>query len=443
MIARGASVGVAALIAFGCSTAQVGRLPTVTQVSVSSDTLQLSVGTATLAQQSGAPYVGLNVVATFRQPNGQPATVANTPSLSGPADFSGGLAGVPKNSIYGLTPQQVMQASLWLNLIPQFGPLAQTIDGSLFTSLVGVYGDGFAPVNIVAQQPNMTVLPRIPTVANCFGIVPQQDVPTIGSGVYAFNAVRYSGLLLPLFGGIPTVIGCEPHITTLVATHYYGGPPAWPSPQGYGNPVGFPGFPLGFTDFATPPASGAYALSVAVPANADGTSYTSVNASAQLPASAVAHPLPQMPQPVLRIQPDGSAFVDVSVPSGIAETIVLASTTRCDGVQSTNSAIPDQQYGIVVKRPGRSSLFFKNDLGPPDAHGTPLHTFCTAADTQKYGTVSAAYSLTAVGFDYPAYEASYPQSKTASPAITNGDGHHGTADLTAASPVVHQQYPLL
>jgi len=149
-----------------------------------------------------------------------------------------------------------------------------------------------------------------------------------------------------------------------------------------------------------------------------------------------------MPAPALRIQADGSAFIDITVPTGVSEAIALASTTRCDDAQVANPAIPDQQYGVVVKAPGRYSLFLKNDLGPPDASGQRLHTFCNAADTQKYGTRSALYSLTVVGFDYPAYEASYPQSTSAAPAITNGDGHHGTADMTAASPVIHQQYPL-
>jgi hypothetical protein len=430
-----------ALCAGGCTTGQVGVLPSVATVPLNSTTLQLAVGTATLSQQAGAPYIGLNVVATYRQPNGQPATVANTPALSGPADFSNGLAGVPMGSIYGLTPQQVMQAGQFLKVLPLFGPLAPTVNGSLFTSLVGVLGYGFGPANIVAEQANSVVLPRIPTVANCFGVVPVSDVPTVGSGFYEFNAVRYAALLLPLFGGLPNT-GCEPHVQTIVATHYYGGPPAWPSPQGYGNPVGFPGFPLGFTDFATPPVAGVYSLGLQIPTNADATSYASLSASAQLPATVVAHPLPQMPQPALRIQSDGSAFIDVTVPPGVSEAIALASTTRCDNAQATEAAIPDQQYAVVVKAPGRYSLFLKNDLGPPDSHGNPLHTFCTSADTQQYGTTSALFSLTLVGFDYPAYEASYPQSTTASPAITNGDGHHGTADMTAASPVIHQQYPL-
>jgi len=430
-----------AVLCAGCTTGQVGRLPNTTTIPLSSTTLQLAVGTATLTQQNGQPYLGLNVVATFRQSNGEPATVANTPTLSGPADFSGGFGNVPKTNMYGLTPLQVMRAQQYINANPQFGPFAPVIDGSLFTSLVGVFGYGFAPANIVAEQPNFAVLPKIPTVNGCFGIVPVTDVPVDLSGFYAFNAVRYAALLLPLFGAIPPS-GCSFAVPTLVPTHYYGGPPAWPSPQGFGQPVGFPGFPLGFTDFATPPVAGSYSLGVSIPANADATAYSTVSTSAALPSAVVAHPLPQIPQPTLRIQSDGSAFIDVTVPTGVSEAIALASTTRCDSAQVTNPAIPDQQYGVVVKGAGRYSLFLKNDLGPPDANGVRLHTFCTAADTQKYGTRSAEFSLTVVGFDYPAYEASYPLSTSAAPAISNGDGHHGTADLTAASPVVHQPYTL-
>jgi hypothetical protein len=431
----------AVLAASACTTGQVGKLPPTTTVPLSDTSLQLAVGTATLAQQNGQPYIGLNVVTTFRQTGGEPATISNTPTLSGPADFSGGYQSTPNGTIYGLTPQQVMQASQLVTKFPPFGPLAKTVNGSLFTSLVGAFGYGFAPANIVAETQNMKVLPVIATIPGCFGVVPQLDVPIDVSGFFSFNALRYPALLLPLFGGLPNT-GCEPHVQTLVATHYYGGPPAWPSPQGFGNPVGFPGFPLGFTDFATPPKPGSYSLNVQVPTNDDGTTYATKAVAAQLPASIVAHPLPLMPQPVLRIQSDGSAFVDITVPKGVAETIVLASTTRCDNAQATNSAIPDQNYGIVARGPGRYSLFFSSNLGPPDSRGNRLHTFCTKADTEKYGTTSALYSLTAIGFDYPAYEASYPQSKTDSPEISTGDGHNGTADLTAASPVVHQQYPL-
>lgn len=428
--------------AAGCTTGQVGALPPVSTAPLSSDTLQFAVGTATIAQPAGGAYLGLNVVATFRQPNGEPATVQNTPTIAGPADFSDGLAGVPTGRIYGLRPSQVQSASQLLKQTPQFGYLQPTIDGSLFTSLVGVFGDGLAPLNIVAQAQNQAVLPAIPTVTGCFGVVPQSDIPTVLPGTYAFNALRYTALLLPLFGASPTQISCLPHVQSVVATHYYGGPPAWPSPQGYGYPIGFPGFPLGFTDFATPPVAGAYSLDVAVVANSDGTSYNTVTKSAALPASAVSHPLAVLAQPALRIQSDGSAFIDVTVPAGVSEAIVLASTTRCDNAQATNSAIPDQQYGLVVHQAGRYSLFLKSNLGPPDASGQPLHTFCTAADTQKYGTGSASFSLSAVGFDYPAYEASYPQSTTGNPPITNGDGHSGTADITTSSPIIHQSYPL-
>ena len=200
---------------------------------------------------------------------------------------------------------------------------------------------------------------------------------------------------------------------------YFGGPPAWPATQGNGIPTGFLGYPLGFTDFITAPVAGTYKLSVAYPSNANATTYSNVTASAVLPASSVSKPLPVFPQ-----------------------AVVIASTTRCDFGVLTQQSLPRQQYAIVTRHTGFQSLYLSSNLGPPDSSGNPLHTFCNAADKAQYGTTSAQYDLTAVGFDYPAYEASYPQSTTGTPAITNGDGHTGQADLTAANPQVQVSYPL-
>jgi hypothetical protein len=440
-----AALAALAFAASGCTTGQVGVTPNANPANISADTLEFAVGTATMAQQNNEPFVGLNVVATFRQPNGEPATVSNTPALSGPTNFAAGVDTATPNQIYGLTPSTVLQASLLYEQFKFFGRYTQQIIGSFFTSLVGVFGYGFAPANIVGQTPNVTVFAGAANpYGDCVGIVPLIDIPTAGNfegSQPEFNAVRYVALDLPVFSNqCPT--GSAGGGRLVHPFKYYGGPPAWPSPQGFGIPNGFPGYPLGFTDFLTPPAAGKYTLSVSYPLNADASQVGKTTETATLPAASVQKPLPLFGEPVLRIQPDGSAFIDVTVPAGVTEAIVLASTTRCDFGIPASQTLPNQQYAIVTRHTGFQSLFLSSNLGPPDSSGHPLHTFCTAADTQQYGTASASYSLSAVGFDYPAFEASYPQSAAAAPAITNGDGHHGQADITTANPQVAVTYPL-
>lgn len=428
--------------AAGCTTSQVGVPPASHPSNIAADALQLAVGTATIAQNDGTPFVGLNVVTTFRQPSGEPATVSNTPTLSGPADFSAGAKTKQPHVIYGLTPQQVLAAAQTYTSTKLLGAYANLVAGSFFASVVGAFGYGLAPLNIVAQSPNLTLFagPANP-LGSCVGVVHLSDIPTAGSftgSQPAFNAVRYIELDLPVFANqCPN--GSAGGGASVTPFKYYGGPPAWPSPQGFGIPNGFPGYPLGFTDFVTPAVSGTYTLSVAYPTNGDATQYGATAASATLPASRVSNPLPLFAPPTLRIQADGSAFVDVTVPAHVTEAIVLTSTTRCDFGLPQSQTLPDQHYAIVTHQSGFQSLFLSSNLGPPDASGNRLHTFCTSADTQKYGTASASYSLAAAGFDYPAYEASYPQSATMRPAIASAAGQ---ADVTTAIPVVNRSYPL-
>ena len=84
-------------LAAGCTTNQVGVLPSASPANIAAATLQFAVGTATIAESNGGSFVGLNLVATYRQSNGEPATLINTPTLSGPADFSAGTT-TPSNN---------------------------------------------------------------------------------------------------------------------------------------------------------------------------------------------------------------------------------------------------------------------------------------------------------------------------------------------------------
>jgi len=69
-----------------CSTGGSEINPTVTQVNPQSNSkLQFVVGTANIAADG---VVGLNVVATLRQPNGNSAVLADLPTIAGPPGFT-------------------------------------------------------------------------------------------------------------------------------------------------------------------------------------------------------------------------------------------------------------------------------------------------------------------------------------------------------------------
>jgi len=411
----------------GCSGGQSGALPSVAHADPgASGKLQLAVGTATIGVPGGGTVTGLNTVATFRQPGGQNAALVNTPTLSGPAIFDTTNSSNP-NVFSGVLPSDLAAYAAAGNTgsIPpgfnQFGPL------------VGVFGYGFAADNLVSGNVVQTAY----SSQGCFGVAASLSNQGAGNGTGQtgpYNTARSDELPVPLFATGPgNVAGCGVGLGTIAtasgtAVAYYGGPPAWPSPQGYNQPNFFAGYPLGFTDFATDPVAGTYQLDVSYPTASDYSSYGKVSTTAVLPQSAIANPLPPFVPPTLQLQIDGSATIDITVPPGVSEAIINVVVGACANTGSTRLA---NYYSLLTKQPGHQTLLLSSALGPPDASGKPTPTFCATG---------GGYTLQAVGFDYPAFEASYPQSHDPAPAITNGDGHTGTADITTAPPQVGVPY---
>jgi hypothetical protein len=390
----------------GCGTGQVGQLPNQSTTSPSSFALGFAVGTARIATSSSASTVGLNVVATFRAPGGQNATLANTPTLTGPAKFPSGTPGVTQNSVSGVSPTDILAAA---------NVKAGTPPPGAFGSLIGVYGYGFAPLNIVAIAPNVTVY----SSSGCDGSFESLDLVQ-NSGA----SIRYDALALPLDFALSCPIS-QPSV------QWYGGPPAWPASSGFGIPTGDPageyfhGYPFGFMDFDdVAPVAGAYTLNVAFGDSATGTQYANATASANLSTTAA---LPVIAPPVLTVNGDGSGTVQLTVPPGVTEAIVEIAASYCQ-----QTAALSHYYSLLTKQTGPQTLVLSNNLGPVSASGTPTHTFCTAADDALPGAQPPPhrYAIAAAGFDYPAYEASYPQSTALSPTISNVAGQ---ADVTTST----------
>ncbi len=201
-----AVVAVALLTALaGCTSGQSGVEPASRAADLTKDKLQDAVGVATFTTSAG-PVRGLNVVATFRQPNGLSATLLNTPFLSGPFV-------VPAVAPPGDAGSSHISGS------PQILP-GQTAASSTFGTSGGIFAYGFAPANSTT------------------------------SGGVSFN--KYS----EPFYTKGTMVGA--------ATMYVGGPPAYPQVRNGNFDPFFTGYPEGFTSFVMPTGVGAYTLSVGI-----------------------------------------------------------------------------------------------------------------------------------------------------------------------------------
>ncbi|MBD5603760.1 MAG: hypothetical protein IAI48_01500 [Candidatus Eremiobacteraeota bacterium] len=401
---RRASLLGAPIVAFccaACTTNQVGVSPTPVPVVVAQTAkLQLAVGTANIAGQANAQVTGLNIVTTFRQTNGQNATGLNDPVLTAPpamrlSSIGCGIlnpgaignplpvASAPPNQLSGVTIPQLVAALKTTTTYPaglgQFG--AQT----------GVFGYGLGSYNAVPQ-----VDLRGPTAPNgftpCFTpnlpFTSHVDSRTLMGG----TALNSAELALPIGSGQPGVPALSSGNPIAAPLTYavsaaqmlpittYGGPPGWPSPQGYGNFSYFDGYPEGFTDFGITPVAGSYSLSVTYPTSSDYAQSASLTATATLTSAGFV--LPPMPAPVVTRNSDGSGIVALTVPAGVAETIVNVSSEDCDPIDRPGE--PTNHYSIVTKASGPQVLFLSSNLGPPDSHGNPTHTFCTTSDLVAY-----------------------------------------------------------
>jgi hypothetical protein len=486
---RGAVSLLVAGVLAGCTSSQVASIPPAASPNVAqSSTLQFAVGTATIGLAGGTSSLGLNVVATFRQPNGNNATNVNTPTLTAPAGVNFGPLLGNSNVVSGVTPAELATLAGQANATPVTRQLPVPASfGRGFGPFVGVFGYGLAGDNLISNSDISAIAfaaSNVPHTTNsfltslCTGVaggylqseagVSSQSLGSLGAyyglpAVVAYQSattsdlVRSAELALPIpsghntsIGGGPLGICICPSVcgTTLTdpafPVQYFGGPPAWPSPQGYGNYSYFVGYPLGFTTFVATPVAGNYSLSVAYPTSANYSTFGTFSKTARLASVA---PLPVFAQPALTINPDGSGAVTVNVPAGVREAVVTIASSDCDytGRELTGSYY--NHFALETQHAGVQTLFLSANLGPPGANsGLPTHTFCTTSDLQAlnaatpggFSSISVFTSVAAVGFDYPAAEASYPFNLSEAPAITNGDGHTGQADVTTSYPLYVQ-----
>jgi hypothetical protein len=395
-----ATCAAAALLA-GCASSGQNPISAPNVANLNSNVLQMNVGTANIYGLT----TGINVAVTYRQPSGAlnpgaSATLVNTPTLTLPHAIAGAAGAADKFNATILT-----------------GPAAAEIGTT-----------------------SMTATPQTPNAANVttFGT----DGGAFGLGLEPFNYGSVSGIpdnvtpyAVPLYDALAGGAGGDPN--QFIPG---GGPPAF-STAGNTAAVlgGFDGVSEGLDVFEVAPATGTYSLSVAIPANT-GTVTQSATAtmSSTAPLGAFTQPVPTL------VGTTGGATLPVVLPAGVTEAYIqvvdfgptaqvgtpAGQATSCVGATAGNPVY----YTIEIKASGTATL--------------PAGSLCTVAQnttatTNAQGAATAsdgdAFTVQAVGFDYGAYEASYPSSLgVTSPSLTGAGASH-QADVTISTQGVYNQ----
>src|SRR5579872_272704 len=394
ILSRGFGLAVAAALLAACASNGLAKNPGVTQANLAANRLQFAVGTARIGQDG---TVGINFVATLRQPNGLSGPLANNPKITGPAGFvvPAGAAGA-----YTSAGANVDAGTNHISSSPQV-PLnnAGLINTTLGT-FSGVYSYGFGPFN--SDQS---------TVSG--GYYPGSPNATAGNG---FTSSTYNGTsMVAIAQGGGDVIQPLPFFSA-DPMEYITGPPAVPFFNDGTFPTNFAGYSPGFTPVEIAPIAGPYTLSVFVAAqNASPFTYTQ---SATLTSTA---PLAAMPAPAFASDGTGGGIAAVNIPGGVTETMVYI----VDATTSTFYAM-----GPVLAT-GSQLFVFPDHLGKCIGSGCQL-----GAGASNSLNTGDTYFVSAVGFDYPAFEAGPPANRQQNPTIV---GASGQADITM-SPVVQATY---
>jgi hypothetical protein len=376
---------------------------------VAADVLQMNVGTANLFGLS----TGINVAVTYRQPAGAlnpgaSAVLVSSPTLTLPHALAG-TAGTPdtfgSTIVSGPAPSEVGTVSM-----TSLSQAPNAAGASTFGNDGGAFGLGLEPFNYVA---------------------PLGAAGVTGSPA---NLVPYP---VPLYDALVTGAGGTDPNQFIPG----GGPPAFSlAGNTAATLAGFNGVSEGLDVFEVPPAVGTYTLTVNVSTN----TVTVPPATATAAISSVA-PLPAFvaPVPVLT-GTTGGATAAVVLPAGVTEAYIQFTDfgpTVFDGPPDSKgnatqgascvgaSAKAPDYYTVVIKASGTATL--------------PAGSLCSAAQntTANAGTSTDGdvFTVQAIGFDYGAFEASYPNSLGAPAPSLTGSGASHQADVTVSSQGLYNQ----
>lgn len=409
---QAAGLLVTALAVTSCGPSSGANAPGPTHVAnVGNNVLQVAVGTANIyGDLGGAEPAGINVMTTYRQGSGNTApgdsgAAVDSPTFTLPNALTA-PAGTPVGAPDG----------------------TQTDNTTIFT--------GPAPAEEDTNAMTSTSQTVGATNATTFGISGQVS----GLGFEPFN---YGNLGSPDMGAPYPVPVYDPAGDANQLPAAWGGPPAFDllhngeSPVGNGDvPGGTAGISMGLDvfDAVTPVAGGTYSLTVSLPAN---TGTVSSTKSFSLPSPYTVLPAFTPPVPTADASGDGGATFAYTLPAGVTEAYIEivdfgpgpfgAGATASASCNGSKAAAP-VYYTIEVTASGTATL------GPAAGPGG-APSLCTVAQNTaaNSGTATSSdlFTVQGIGFDYPAYEASYPNSSgNPSPAILGGNGED---DITISS----------
>jgi hypothetical protein len=356
-------LAILALSSCGSLTNGNAQLPSVSTTPLASlGKLTFAVGTARL--QDGS--TGLNVVAYARKADGSTPFLVDTPSITGPTGFA-----VPSSTMSadgsGGSGSDAGTATISGTTQSSASPPP---GGTTFGMAGGLFGGGFGPFNSTANG-NSNYYPGQAS--------PGGPNPTFLTPFYETNSGNNT----------PT----DPRAFLV-------GPPAKGIPQftNVSYPSNYAGFLPGFTAFKAAPVAGSYTLNVTVPAaNAQGTKITGTATLGSVT------PLAAIAAPTLAEDGKGGGTISVTIPAGITETLIFVHD------------ITSKAYYTVgpITATGAQTATLPDNLGPCSGTGG-----CNAATI----ATGDSYELTAIGFDYPDFEAIQPVSNSQTPTVTNAGG---------------------
>jgi hypothetical protein len=404
-----------------CGSNGASQLPSITQAPLAANTLEFAVGTVTVGYDANA--VGLNVVTTLRQPSGQ-SILANTPTITGPAGFTvPATIPSPYSSSHG---PNVDAGTNHISGSPQVPRNNAGLINSTFGTFNGVMADGIWPFNSDQSTSSTgayyTGLPNS-SIGNGFTSSKYCGTSQIAQ-TYA-NLIGFpSGPFLCENGFFTDPLQPQPFYSS-DPMDYVIGPPAVPFFNNGTQYAGFAGYPSPFNAFEVTPVAGQYQLSVNVAAT--NTAPITYKATATLASAAPA--LGPMGQPTFNSDGKGGGSGSVSVPSGVTETLVYVVDLKID----PNTGLTSPYYFTVGPLSGTGTVNYTlpDNLGA--CNGANCQNGSGASPTIASGDV---YFVSAVGYDYPAFEMNPPGNMQAKPAIA---GANGQADVTL-SPVFVSQY---
>jgi hypothetical protein len=351
-----------------CTSGQSAQVPAFQSANLSADVALLAVGVATFGNGS----TGTNLVATFRQPNGDSATLVNTPTVTGPAAWiipsCTGAAGSCTNSTGLDAGTNHLSASVQI------------------------------PNGVISPTPTPVTLAQTNGVFS-YGILPD-NVSTSGAPVFSVNAQPFFALV-----SSPPV----------AQRSYRGGPPAYPQVRDGTYPSGFFGYSQGFLTLLTPAVAGTYNLSVLVQTSTGASTTFSANGS-----MASTTPLGVIGPASVVQDGAGGMTINFTAPAGVTETEVDVQ----DLAWCANATVGVVYYTVRVTGAGAQSAVLPANLGPT---GGSANTCATPGRTIIAGD---SYAILLVGADYPLFAAGPPQNVSQSPTL-NGAG--GQADITLST----------